>query len=379
MVKGLFFRHVLRDVAAATAGVGGVLLVLLLTNQLAFVLGRAASGQIPGSLVLELVTLSLIENSVVILPIAVLLGGVMGLGRLYHDSEIAAAQACGIGNAPLYRAVGLITLVATLGGGWVAFQAGPQAAQRAAQIRIEALRTAATRGLLPGQFRSLGSGATLYFGSFGGEGELREVFVQRPGAAIDDESQGAVEIVLADSARYEVSADSNYYTITLRDGESLSGVPGQGQWRRMRFAQQTVRLPTPEASLPGKPRVDLQPTSALLGSDDPRLRGELHWRISSVLLTAALGLLAVPLARLRPRQGRYARVVWALLLYAVYAYLLIYGRTLLERERIPGWLGLWWAHALAIGLGLLLVALPLLRDRWARSRTRLPGGAGAQA
>lgn len=367
-VKGIFFRHVLRDVGVSTAAVGGVLLVLLLTNQLAFVLGRAASGQIPGSLVAQLVMLSLVENSVVILPIAVLLGAVMGLGRLYHDSEIAAAQACGIGDAPLYRAVGLVTLLATAAGGWVSFQAGPEAAQRAAQIRVEALRTAATRGLLPGQFRSLGSGATLYFASFGDEGELREVFVQRPGAVGDDEQQGAVEIVLADRARYEVSADSNYYTITLQEGESLAGVPGQGQWRRMRFAEQTVRLPTPEASLPGKPRVDIQPTSALLASGDPRLIGELHWRISSVLLTAALGLLAVPLARLRPRQGRYARVVWALLLYAVYAYLLIYGRTLIERERIPGWLGLWWAHALAIGLGLFFVALPRIRDRMARAR-----------
>lgn len=368
MVKGIFFRHVLRDAGVATLGVGVLLLVLLLTNQLAFILGRAATGQIPASLVLELVRLSLVENSVVIMPIAVLLGGVLGLGRLYHDSEIAAAQACGLGTAPLYRAMGLITLVATLLAAWVSFQAGPVAAQRTAQIRIEALRTAATRGLVPGAFRSLGSGTTLYFGGVEPDGRLKEVFVQRSATA--QESTDAVEIVVADHARYEVSPDSNFYTITLENGESLTGVPGQGQWRRMRFATQTVRLPTPEATLPGKPRVDVQPTGQLFGSADPRHAGELHWRIASVLLTAVLGLLAVPLAKLRPRQGRYARVVWALLLYAVYAYLLIYGRTMLEQQRIPGWLGLWWAHALAIGLGLLFIALPGLRDGWARRRAR---------
>ena len=365
---GIFFRHVLRDVAIATLGVAAVLFVLLLTNQLAFVLGRAASGQIPGSVVAQLVLLSLKENTVVILPIAVLLGGVLGFGRPYHDSEIAAAQACGIGTGPLYRAAGLVTLLAVLVCAWIAFIEGPRSAQRSTAIRLEALRTAATRGLAPGQFRSLGSGTMLYFGSRAGDGSLREVFVQRPGDATRAQSAGTVEIVVADRALYEVSADSNYYTITLFDGESRVGVPGGGQWRRMRFAEQTVRLPTPEATLPGKPRVDVQPTRALFGSEDPRLRAELHWRISSVLITLALGLLAVPLAKLRPRQGRYARVVWALLLYAVYAYLLIYGRTLLERERTPDWLGLWWVHGIAVALGLLLINLPRFNDWRARQR-----------
>lgn len=366
----LFSRHVLRDIAAATLGVGAVLLVLLLTNQLAFIMGRAASGQIPAALVFELVRLSLVENSILVVPVAVLLGGVLGLGRLYHDSEIAAAQACGIGTAPLYRVMGLLTLLATVLAAWIAFQAAPAAAERTAQIRVEALRTAVTRGLAPGQFRSLGSGATLYFTGMDDDGQLRDVFVQRARPAA--EAGGRVEVMLADRARYAVSDDGASYTITLEDGESLVGVPGRGQWRRMRFATQVVRLPIPEATLPGKSKVSVEPTRALLHATDLRFIGELHWRIAMVLLTVVLGLLAVPLAKLRPRQGRYARVVWALVLYALYAYLLIYGRTLLERGRIPAWMGLWWAHLLALGLGLLFIVLPGLgiRNRIRRRRSR---------
>ena len=112
MVGGIFFRHVLREIALATVAVAVVLLVLLLTNQLAFVLGRAADGQIPSQLVFELLGLSLRTNAVVILPISVLLGLILGLGRLYHDSEMAAAQACGIGTRTLYVAAGLVTLLA---------------------------------------------------------------------------------------------------------------------------------------------------------------------------------------------------------------------------------------------------------------------------
>ena len=96
-MRGIFFRHVLRDIGMRRSASGPCCWCCCSTNQLAFVLGRAAIGQIPGSLVLELVLLSLRENLTVILPFAVLLGCVLGLGRLYHDSEIAAAQACGIG------------------------------------------------------------------------------------------------------------------------------------------------------------------------------------------------------------------------------------------------------------------------------------------
>ena len=95
--------------------------------------------------------------------------------------------------------------------------------------------------------------------------------------------------------------------------------------------EQTLRIPTPQATLPGRPRVDALSLAQLRASADPRFNAELHWRVSWVLITVVLGLLAVPLARLRPRQGRHARVVWAVLLFAVYAGLLSAGRTLLER------------------------------------------------
>lgn len=366
VARGIFYRHVLRDLTVATVGVAGVLLVLLLTNQVAFMLRRAADGQVPGSLVGELVMLSLRQNATIILPIGVLLGTVLGLGRLYHDSEISAAQACGIGNGPLYRAAGLLALLAAGLCGWIALVSGPNAAQRLVDLRVDALRTAVTRGLAPGQFRSLGGSVMLTFASQDPDGTLREVFVQR--AAADPQEPGRIEVVTAVRARYELSADSSYYTVTMYDGESHVGVPGRGDWRLMRFAEQAVRLPTPAATLPGKPRVDVKPSAALVGSADPREQAELHWRLSSVICALVLGLLAVPVAKLRPRQGRYARVVWALLLYATYASLLVLGRTMLERGQTPGWLGLWWVHAAAIAFGLAMVNLPRLSAWQSRRR-----------
>jgi lipopolysaccharide export system permease protein len=372
-VRGIFFRHVLRDIALATGGVVAVLLVLVITNQLAFMLGRAAEGQIPASVVFEMVALSLRENSAIILPIAVVLGGILGLGRLYHDSELAAAQACGVGPRTLYAAAGVVTVAAAALAAWIAFLDGPRAAIRSTQIRVEALRTASTRGLTPGQFRSLGSGTTLYFRDRNADGSLHEVFVQRRVAArpLAPEASDRVEIVLADKARYELSADGNFYTITLYDGESYEGVPGQGAWRSMRFREQSVRLPTPESTLlPGQERVDILPVSTLMASANPLYRGEFHGRLSSVIITLVLGFIAVPMARLRPRQGRYTRVIWGVMLYAFYAGLLTAGRTMLEAGNTPLWLGLWWVHVVSIALGIAFLMLPRFSDWRARRRAQ---------
>ncbi len=357
-MRGIFFRHVLRDVSRATLAVLLVLLLVLFAWQLAFVLGRAADGQLPGTLVLQLVLLTLRGNLTVILPFAVVLGITLGLGRLYHDSEITAAHAGGVGAGTLFAAAGVVIFAAAAVAAWVAFVDGPGAARGAVQLRTQALRTAVTRGLAPGQFRSLGHGVTLYFRSADADGALRDVFMQRDLPATKDRD-GRMQIVLADRARYAVSADNSYYAIDMDRGYSYEGAPGAGDWRITQFGEQSIRIPTPQAKLPGRPRVDALATGELFAPASPLLRAELHWRIAWVLDVIVLGLLAVPLARLAPRQGRYARVPAAVLLFAAYAGLIITGRLMLERGQMPPAFGLWWVHAAAVVLGWAML-------RWSR-------------
>src|SRR5690606_23080080 len=104
------------------------------------------------------------------------------------------------------------------------------------------------------------------------------------------------------------------------------------------------------------PPIETRPTGALLASDDPRDAAELQWRISSPLSLLVLGLLAVPLSRSSPREGRYSRVGVGLLIYIIYANMLSIARVWLERGLAPEWLGLWWVHALAALIAFLLLA-----------------------
>jgi lipopolysaccharide export system permease protein len=68
-----------------------------------------------------------------------------------------------------------------------------------------------------------------------------------------------------------------------------------------------------------------------------------------------LTLIAVPLSRLRPRQGRYARVGFAIMVYFVYSNLLSAAKVWLEKGELAPAIGVWWIHLAALALGLYLV------------------------
>jgi len=351
MTPGIFFRHVLREIALSTLVIALVLLVVLATYQLSFVLGRAADGQVAGSMVPELALLSLRTSLTVILPFALLLGIVLALGRMYHDNEIAAAQACGVPATVLFAAAGTAIAIATLLAAWTALDDAPRAARRIVELRTAALRSIATRQLVPGAFSSPGAGTTLHFRASAADGSLQDVFVQRdlPGGA------ARMQVLLARSARHWLAPDADAWLIELVDGRSYEGSPGAADWRITAFSRQLLKIPLPRATLRGPPRVDGLTNRELLAAGGPRQLAELHWRIAWIIQVIVLGLAAVPLARLAPRQGRHARLPWAVLVFGVYAGLLTAGRTMLGRGELPAVAGLWWAHALAIISILLLL------------------------
>jgi lipopolysaccharide export system permease protein len=72
-------------------------------------------------------------------------------------------------------------------------------------------------------------------------------------------------------------------------------------------------------------------------------------------MALVLTLIAVPLSRLRPRQGRYARVGFAIVVYFVYSNLLSASKIWIQKGIVPPALGVWWVHAAALGFGVYLI------------------------
>ena len=58
--------------------------------------------------------------------------------------------------------------------------------------------------------------------------------------------------------------------------------------------------------------------SSLMADKSPEAKAELQWRFALVLAVPLMALLAVPMSSVNPRQGRFAKVIPAVLLYLIY-------------------------------------------------------------
>jgi lipopolysaccharide export system permease protein len=336
--------------------VTGVLLVILLTNQLARVLQRAAENQYPQSVVLELIWLGALQNLTFIMPIGLLLGVVLAYGRLYHDSEMAAALACGVGRSTLYVPVTILTIIVTLLMAWLTLSVAPGAIARSLSLRSAALQAGQFAPIAPGRFRTFGgSDAVVYAEGVEEDGTLTNVFVERS-------RDGVIEVALAQRARHAVGGDGMTHTITLYDGERFEGAPGSARFRIMRFTENTIPVQVPKLS-DAVTSLEAEPTRALLASQDREKRAELHWRVAVPVMCVVLTLLGVPLSRLRPREGRYARFLQAVLIYFVYSTILSAAKVWIARGTVPEELGLWWVHVVVIALALMYIYGPAVIAR----------------
>jgi lipopolysaccharide export system permease protein len=332
-------RYIFREVAVVWVAVTGVLLVILLSNQLTRVLSQAAADQLPQGLVLALLGFSSIQNLTVIVPIGLFLAIMIGLGRLYHENEMAAIQAGGVGPAGIYRPVSVLTLGVAALLAWLSFFAVPTAAGQAQEIRSEALRQTRFGSIEPGRFRSFSGGQIVFYAeSNDAQGVLYNVFVQR---RVEDR----VEIVTAARAIQQGSGDVDQ-TFVLYDGERYEGVPGNAQFRMLKFAEHGIPIRMGEVARKA-PKHEMKSTSALWGSSEPEDLAELQWRFSTPIMAVMLMLIAVPLAKLRPRQSRYGKMGIAILSYFIYSNVLLAARVWVEKEIVPPYIGLWWVHALA--------------------------------
>jgi lipopolysaccharide export system permease protein len=93
----------------------------------------------------------------------------------------------------------------------------------------------------------------------------------------------------------------------------------------------------------------------LWGTHKPSDIAQLQSRTSSPLMALVLTLVSVPLSRLRPRQGRYARVGFAIVVYFVYSNLLAAAKVWVEKGDLSPLIGVWWVHLAVLSLGLYLV------------------------
>jgi lipopolysaccharide export system permease protein len=231
---------------------------------------------------------------------------------------------------------------------------------------MEARRQADLASIEPGVFTTTGNdGAVVYAEEVSGGGKVRRVFLERRFET------GRVEVVVAERGEQRSTEDPNMRYLVLYDGRRYEGIPGSPGFRVMEFGEHGIPYRLPRVEQPTL-EPEAMSTADLLTPQTMLELAELHWRLGIPLSTIVLALLAVPLSRSQPRHGRYGKIAIGLLVFIIYFNLLSAGKAWLEQGIVPAAAGLWWVHAVMLGvaLGLLARYSGVLR----RSRNRERGG-----
>jgi len=344
----LIGRYIFREAFGSWLMVLTVLFLIFMTNQLADILGDAAANRLPRDAVLAIFALTALRYLTLLTPITLFLGVTLALARLNRDGEMAALAACGVGAGRLLVPVGALTVLLAGALAWLAFVSTPAASQRMEEIRFRAEQNVELAAIEAGRFTSPDSGDTVLYAREVAGDELRDVF-------LETQQDERVIVILAARGRRVVDAATGEQSFVLYDGRRYEGVPGEGEFLVVEFDEHGIPIrPDDEEELVTD--VAAKPTSELWRSQALADRAELHWRISLPLSLFVLGLLAIPLSRTAPRDGRYARLGMALFIYLIYTNLLSIGRVWVERGVVSDAVGMWWVHALVALVALWMFA-----------------------
>ena len=331
----LIERYLLRQFAQSVAAVAVVLLLVGLGGLLVDLMSDIARGLVPAGLLLSQLGLRSIQVLPLLLPLALFVGVLMAVGRLYGDSEMAVLSSVGLGPRQLWRPLLGVTLPVAAIVGLASLWAAPAGARLAQAMVEDANRSFLVAGLEAGRFIELpGRAGILYVGDIDTDGaRFGRMFVQT-------ERDGRLDVITAREGELILEGELGRYLL-LRDGFRVEGSPQAKDFRMMRFAENELQVPDREPDVDADDLAAV-PTGTLLPLEEAPARAELHWRLATPLVVAVLGVLALPLGRGEPRQARYGRILAALLIYINAMILLVLGKGWLAAGTLPAWLGLWW-------------------------------------
>ncbi len=363
----IFTRYILREILAY-ALLGGLLFTfVLLMRYLLPLLELFVRGIASPYDLLRLLSWLFANSLTLTLPMAVLVGILLGLSRLAGDSEITAMRASGVGVVAFLRIVSILAVFCWIGGLADALYVAPRASADLLRYEEASKTSQATLEVQPRVFYEDLKNYVLYVqdvmpGS-NGTALWKNVFLadlSQPASPHIITAKEAVvlggggqtlHLELADGARHDmVAKDPGQYDISTFTSTDLPVQSGQSEdtqhITRRDTPLQAMDTPVLWAHAYGK-RADRQ--------HGQTFRIEFQRRLAFPTACLVLMLVGVPLGLSSKRGGKGAAFALALLLVFLYYFASLMGTALARDGRLPAGIGVWAANLVFSVLGILLI------------------------
>ncbi len=296
----------------------------------------------------------------VTIPMAVLVGILLGLSRLAADSEIIAMRASGLGIGYFTRVASIVALAGMLLGLGDTLYVAPRANQAILQMQHALATSEATYEIQPRVFYEDFRNWVLYVQNVipaAGAANWQHVFMA-------DVSNPSDPVITTAASATVVSDSQQELLMRLRDGAQHEMTPGRpDQYKIEAFttterglqlsAQGSVQLGRLETSIYALPMPEL--LERIHEPDATAYITELYKRFSYPFACLVLMLIGVPLGVASRRGGKSSGFVFALLLVSLYYFLSTIGEAFGRQGKVPVFVGVWSANILFAAAGLFLL------------------------
>lgn len=336
-------RYMTQQVAANTAIVLLFLMALMLGGRLIRYFGIAAEGRLDVGLLFAIIGYNIPTFLELILPLSFFIALMLVLGRMYVDQEMSVLFASGISRGRLTRLmIPLITGLFVFQMG-ISLWAKPWGLSNSEQI----WQTQSLGSLLdlvrPKTFISSGN-YHLYVDEFDKEKrELKNLYVVQQ----QTDKSGKIaknDVIITATRAYQVPSkdtDSSMQ-LDLFQGRRYELGTNNAKYNQASFEKYRITLEKPASEKITETNVETQTTAKLLANTQkPEVKAELGYRFTMPWLIIIAAMLATPLAQVRPRQGRWLRLLPSVLIFASCAISIISLRTAIGKERISEYAYIW--------------------------------------
>ncbi len=315
-----------------------VLLLVAVGGRFVGYLQDAVAGKYAADAVLTIIGLRMPEFLQLVLPFAFFVAILLTLGRLHAENEMVVLQGGGMSTRRLliWLSGASLTLAAIVG--VLALEVTPRANEALGEFFLEQRSRQEFQNITPGMFNSNARATrVIYTESVSDDrARLQRVFLWE---RLPD---GRDATTWADTGRQFVDTFTGSQFLVLDDGVRYEGLPGNAEYRLVDFAELSQRIARQRS---GSNRVGISGvvTSELPGTLEGI--GEWHWRVAVPVYLLVSVLLAVGIARVKPRAGRFAKVMPGLGLLLAYYLSLLGNHHAIVEAMVPAALGLWPVHA----------------------------------
>ena len=350
-------RMIAWELAKTLVSILLVLVTIIVSRKFLDILTRAIEGEVATETVFYLLGYKMLTALTVLIPPSLFMAVLTVMGRMYRDHEISVLASAGVGSLRIYRSLAWVVIPTFLVAIYLALVVMPWSERNSQQLVMHDVETHDIRGLKPGRFNEFSAGdVVLYAETMDENKDMLNIFVQ-------SRQNTSTGVVIAERGRLHKAENGDNFVV-LNNGRRYQGVPGKADYVISQFDEYAVRISGPE-EVSATLRRESTDSMVLLLSQTPKELAEFQKRVGIPLGVLALTLLALPLARVSPRQGPYGNVFSAFLIYIIYENAQKISQGMVISEKIPPWA----SYAGIYGLLLLMTLALFLRNlgpRWMR-------------